>query len=183
MKFHERGETMKLCFFHGLDSSPQGTKSVLLKKRYPDCWIPALPPDVKERLEILRREMKEPMLVVGSSLGGLTAVLLAMERPDTAKGMVLLAPAVGVRDASLFTAEQVEKLSTLYIPEGIPTIIIAGIRDDVIPLSAIRALVKRSPSQMRIALREVDDDHNLHQSLDLMLDAIEEMKRKVQDSI
>jgi predicted alpha/beta superfamily hydrolase len=167
---------MALCFLHGLDSSPQGTKSVLLRKRYPDCWIPALPPDVDERIGILESKVREPLTIIGSSLGGLTAIIYAMGHPRMVKGMVLLAPAVGVRDGSLFTEEQKARLSQLFIPRGIPTRIIAGVRDEVIPLSAIRQLVSRSPEAERIQLLEVDDDHNLHNSLDLMIQAVEEIR-------
>jgi pimeloyl-ACP methyl ester carboxylesterase len=166
---------MDICFFHGLDSSPQGTKSTLLRRHYPKIWIPALPRDVGERLERLSREMDRPMVVVGSSLGGLTALLFAMRKPRWVKGMVLLAPAVGTNRQDLFGADQLKVLDTVFIPERIPTTVIAGIRDDVIPISAIRSMVARSPDPDRIILHEVDDDHNLHQSLDLMLQSIREI--------
>jgi pimeloyl-ACP methyl ester carboxylesterase len=173
---------MNICFFHGLDSSPQGTKSTLLRRHYPRIWIPALPPDVEERLNILDREVNRPMVVVGSSLGGLTALLFAMRKPQWVEGMVLLAPAVGTNSPDLFDAHQMKVLQTVYIPAGIPTTVIAGIRDDVIPISAIRSMVARSPDPHRITLHEVDDDHNLHQSLDLMRQSIrgilDEISRK-----
>jgi pimeloyl-ACP methyl ester carboxylesterase len=170
---------MNICFFHGMDSSPQGTKSTLLRGHYPRIWIPALPPDVEARLDILDREMNRPMVVVGSSLGGLTAILFAMRKPQRVEGMVLLAPAVGTNRTDLFHAHQMEVLRTVYIPPEIPTTVIAGIRDDVIPISAIRSMVARSPDPRRITLHEVDDDHNLHQSLDLMLQSIREILDEV----
>jgi pimeloyl-ACP methyl ester carboxylesterase len=170
---------MSICFFHGMDSSPLGTKSTLLKRHYPEIWIPALPPDVEERLDILDREMNRPMVVVGSSLGGLTALLFAMRKPRWVEGMVLLAPAVGTNRPDLFDANQVRILETVYIPEGIPTTVIAANRDDVIPVSAIRSMIARSPDPHRITVHEVDDDHNLHQSLDLMLQSIREILEKV----
>jgi enterochelin esterase-like enzyme len=170
---------MSICFFHGMDSSPQGTKSTLLRRHYPEIWIPALPPDVGERLNILDREMNRPMVVVGSSLGGLTALLLAMRKPQRVEGLVLLAPAVGTNRPDLFEANQVKALQTVYIPEGLPTTVIAGIRDDVIPISAIRSMVARSPDPERITVHEVDDDHNLHQSLDLMLQSIRQILDQV----
>ena len=37
---------MKLCFLHGLDSSPQGAKASFLKAYDPSCLIPNLPPDL-----------------------------------------------------------------------------------------------------------------------------------------
>ena len=170
---------MRLCFLHGLDSSPQGTKSRLLKTHYPDCLIPSLPTDIHERVRIVEQELHEPMLVIGSSLGGLTALMVAIEHPELMNALLLLAPAVGCRDESIFTASQKRILQSLCVPAAIPTVIIAGTKDDVIPLSSIRALVQRSPDPGRIQLHEVDDDHNLHQSLDLMLASIEQMRTQL----
>jgi pimeloyl-ACP methyl ester carboxylesterase len=115
------------------------------------------------------------MVVVGSSLGGLTALLLAMRKPQWVEGMVLLAPAVGTGRPDLFDPNQLNVLDTVYIPEGIPTTVIAGIRDDVIPIRAIRSMIARSPDPHRVTVHEVDDDHNLHQSLYLMLQCIREI--------
>jgi alpha-beta hydrolase superfamily lysophospholipase len=166
----------KLCFLHGLDSSPQGTKATFLKKYYPNCWMPALPPDIIERVEVLKRGFREPMLVVGTSLGGLTALLYAMQHPDRVRGLVLLAPAVGIKDKELFTLEEQKTMSSTYIPQGIPGIIVAGLRDDVIPINAHHELIDRSPDPKTISLWETDDDHDLHHSLDLMLKAIKKLE-------
>lgn len=164
---------MKMAFLHGLDSSPGGTKAVLLKERYPDIIIPELPPDVEERLKIVEKVFSEPLLLIGSSLGGLTALLYSMRHPDMVKAMVLLAPAVGTFDDRILTAKQRKGLDSVYVPAGIRTTIIAGIHDEVIPLAAIREMVARSPEPENIAFHEVDDDHNLHRHLDLMISCID----------
>lgn len=163
---------MQLVFLHGLDSSPQGTKARLIRKKYPDCVIPSLQPDIDDRLKIVEKELDGSAVIVGSSLGGLTAVMFAMKYPQRIKALVLLAPAVGCSDEGLFLSEQKSVLDSLYIPEGIPTTIIAGLKDDVIPLAAIHALIERSPDPKSITLHAVDDGHDLHQSLELMMDTI-----------
>ena len=164
---------MKTAFLHGLDSSPDGTKAVLLKKRYPDILVPELPPDVGRRLEIVENAFTEPLLVIGSSLGGLTALLYSMKHPRMVKGMVLLAPAVGTFGDRILTAEQLAVLDSVHVPAGLRTVIIAGINDEVIPLASVRALVDRSPEPREITLHEVDDDHNLHLHLDFMISCID----------
>ncbi|MEW6672687.1 MAG: alpha/beta hydrolase [Thermodesulfobacteriota bacterium] len=169
---------MPLCFLHGLDSSPQGTKARLLKTHYPDCLIPLLPPDLDERVRIVEGQLQEPTTIIGSSLGGLTALMFAILHPERVAALLLLAPAVGCRDESMFTNEQKRMLEALYVPASIPAVIIAGIRDEVIPLASIRALVQRSPTPRRIRLLEVDDDHNLHQSLGLMLESIKQFQAR-----
>ena len=171
---------MRLCFFHGLDSSPMGTKSRLFRTHYPTCWIPELPPDIYRRLDIVEADMKEPMVITGSSLGGLTAIMYAMKHPEMVRGLVLFAPAVGSKDGvSILADKEKGLLETLYIPENIPSEIIAGIGDEVIPISAIRNLVKRSPEPENIVLHEADDDHVLHQSFDLILETINEIFKRV----
>ena len=170
---------MRLCFLHGLDSSPQGTKARLLKTHYPDCLIPSLPPDIHERVRIVEQMIHAPTIVIGSSLGGLTALMFAIAHPDLIAAMLLLAPAVGCRDESIFRTDQKRILLSLCVPAAIPTVIIAGTRDDVIPLSSIRALFQRSPDPSMIRLHEVDDDHNLHQSLKLILEAIEQIRTQL----
>ena len=170
---------MKLCFLHGLGSSPQWTKAIMLRGHDPQFWIPTLPPDIYGRVALLERESHEPMLVVGSSMGGLTALLFAMRHPETVKGILLLAPAVGSYGRNLFSGEEEKVMASTYIPRATPTVIIAGVRDALIPLSSIHALIKRSPDPERIQLLEVDDDHDLHQSFDLMIRTIEQIRTKI----
>jgi pimeloyl-ACP methyl ester carboxylesterase len=168
---------MRLCFLHGLDSSPQGTKARLLKQHYPDCLIPELPPDIYVRVALVEKKVAEPMVFTGSSLGGLTAVMYAMRHPAMVKGMILLAPAVGSRDKSILADSVDGLLESLYIPETIPTAVIAGIKDELIPISSIRTLVRRSPQPEQIRVHEVFDDHSLHKSLDLMLETIDQIRK------
>jgi pimeloyl-ACP methyl ester carboxylesterase len=170
---------MKLCFLHGLDSSPQGTKASFLRDYDPSCLIPNLPLDVNERLKVLKHALRAPVLLVGSSLGGLTALMYAMSHPEMLHGLVLLAPAVGIKVEGIFTEKHKRIMSSVYIPQGIPTKLIVGLRDEVIPLSSIRAMVERSPDPANIQLLEVDDDHDLHKSLDLILQSIERIRESI----
>ena len=169
---------MKTAFLHGLDSSPGGTKAVLLKRRYPDIIVPSLPPDLNERLNIIENVFDAPLLLIGSSLGGLTAIMYAMKHPAGVRAMVLMAPAVGSRCRDIPGSREEGLLESLHIPETVPAVIVAGLRDELIPVSAIRGLIHRSPCQEAIHLHEVDDDHNLHGSLDLMLQSIDAFKRR-----
>lgn len=169
---------MNLCFLHGLDSSPLGTKSRLIQKNYPGCLIPALPPDIDQRLYIVENIINAPLMVCGSSLGGLTALMYAERHPEMVKAMVLMAPAVGCTDTSLFSEAQNRMLSSVAIPAGIPTVVIAGQNDELIPLQAIENMIQRSPEPQNIHLQVADDDHNLHRSLVLIMAEIDQMYRK-----
>ena len=102
-----------------------------------------------------------------------------MRHPKMVLGIVLMAPAVGGMVKELLEGKERQALDSVYIPDGIPAVIIAGTRDEVVPLSAVRSMIERSPSPHCIELYEVDDDHDLHQSLDLMVQAIKTMKTEL----
>jgi pimeloyl-ACP methyl ester carboxylesterase len=104
--------------------------------------------------------------------------MYAMSHPEMIHGLVLLAPAVGIKIEDLFTAEHKRIMSSVYIPQGIPTKLIVGLRDEVIPLDSIRAMIERSPDTGNIQLLEVDDNHDLHKSLDLIPQAIERIRKR-----
>lgn len=164
----DRLQNVCVCFLHGLDSSPEGTKGSLIKGAFPDAIIPELPPDLSKRLSMVEKAITRPVVLVGSSLGGLTALSYARRRPEMVRAMVLLAPAVGISFAGVSRDTDIMP----EIPSGIPATIIAGERDEVIPLPGIRALYERSVDAHLVRFIIVDDDHNLHQSLDLMMQAI-----------
>ncbi len=77
---------MKILFLHGLESGPHGIKYQALKRVFgsiaaPDCRDIV---DEDERLEIILATLKnepQPHLVVGSSMGGLMALLLQQKAP------------------------------------------------------------------------------------------------------
>jgi pimeloyl-ACP methyl ester carboxylesterase len=145
----------------------------LIKSRYPDAVIPALTPDLSERLMRIERELTRPSVMVGSSLGGLTALIYSNRHPYMVKAMVLMAPAVGRVIEELYDDSALEAYGSLAVPPGIPATIVAGARDEVIPLDDVKALYERSPDKDLLRLIIKDDDHSLHNCLELMMDLIE----------
>ena len=154
-----------LVFLHGLGSSPEGTKARFLKKSYPYIKIPALPTDPFERFFAAEHYIKEPSTIIGSSLGGLTSIMFCIKYPDLVKSMLLLAPAVWTYDRNILDQELISSLDNMRIPDGIPTTIIAAIKDEVIPLEKIREFSKKTNG---INLLEADDTHDLHASFNLI---------------
>lgn len=152
---------MQLVFLHGLETGPYGKKYQALKKMFgavisPDCEGVKEP---SQRLEIIRRTLLDlpgPFLVVGSSAGGLMALLLQQVDPRIA-GLVLCAPAIHTEAAADLS------------PEGLPpTIIIHGIHDDVVPIDSSRCF--------RAPMLEVEDGHSLDNSIPLILLEVFRMK-------
>ena len=91
----------KLYFLHGLKGSPYGTKAVFFQEYFKHITIPSLPENIYERADIINNLILEPSFIIGSSLGGLSAIMFAMEKPNLVSGLVLLAPAVGFFDENI----------------------------------------------------------------------------------
>jgi predicted esterase YcpF (UPF0227 family) len=93
--------TTHLLYLHGFRSSPQSTKArqmaAWMQAHRPDvpCWCPQLPPSPDEALRLVHEGVaawpRDTMAVVGSSLGGFYATVLAERLGCRA---VLLNPAV-----------------------------------------------------------------------------------------
>lgn len=151
-----------IYFFHGLESAPVGTKSLRLKEAFEVVAPDFQGMDIWQRLDKAERITadKRDLVVVGSSYGGLLAALLYSRHPERFRGYVLMAPAL-YRDA----AEQVERM-----PDN--CVVIHGIHDDVVPLDAVRDTC----AKFGVEVTEVDDDHRLHDSLELMVDAVRQVR-------
>ena len=94
-----------VLYLHGFASGPTSAKGQFFQRRFAEAGITVHQPDLAEgdfssltvtrQLEAARRaaEAVQPSLVIGSSLGGYVAALLAAARPETIPALVLLAPA------------------------------------------------------------------------------------------
>jgi uncharacterized protein len=142
-------------------------------------------------VERLVRE-SEPSALVGSSLGGYLAAL-ASARGAAPERLVLLAPAFRLFDRwrTRLSAEEMERwrregLPVLHEPSGrerrlgyafweeagglpaypevqVPTLCLAGRKDEIVPLEDVAAFVERTPLARLVVL---DDGHDLLASID-----------------
>ena len=156
---------MNLLFLHGLESGPHGAKYQALKKTFgqvisPDCSGIS---DHRQRLKIILAEVKNRegvFLVVGSSMGGLMALLLQQQIPERIAGLLLCAPALHREAAKGLTADKLP-----------PTIVIHGRQDSVVPIEASR--------NFGAPLLAVDDDHSLKNSLPLIIRETEKLRQQL----
>jgi pimeloyl-ACP methyl ester carboxylesterase len=198
-----------LLYLHGFASGPSSHKARVLSARFREIGvgmeIPDLTPgeDGFERsspssmLAVARAALargKPPHAIIGSSLGGYLAALLASRDPSVEK-LFLMAPAFRLFErwerrltpAELETWRR-EGLETLHFaanrkrrigwqffedartlpafPEvKVPTVCIGGRRDETVPFADVEAFVARTPAARLVA---VDDGHDLAASLDLI---------------
>ena len=112
---------MNYLYLHGFASSPQSTKARYMQKKFAELGLVLDVPDLNltdfstvtlseqiAYLNLTYLSNDEPMVVIGSSLGGFLAIQLAAQNPLVEK-IVLLAPAFGFsqRIAKALGAENV----------------------------------------------------------------------------
>jgi uncharacterized protein len=193
---------MNYIYLHGFASSPQSTKARSFQARYAEVGIALQVPDLNQpdfaELTISRQIASvvdllppdgAPVTLIGSSLGGLTAAIVAQDCPQVQQ-LILLAPAfdflthwlpkIGDRQLNLwqqnsylsiyhYAKQNLLPLHYNFIVDArryhlftssrsIPTLILHGIHDTVIPISASRDFADRHPW---VKLIELDSDHNL----------------------
>jgi pimeloyl-ACP methyl ester carboxylesterase len=196
-----------LLYLHGFASGPSSHKATVLAGRFAAAGVRMAIPDLTPGEDGFERSSPSSMLavaraalaggppphaVIGSSLGGYLAALLASRDPSVER-LVLLAPAFRLfeRWRARLAPGQLEEwrragLETMHFGSGrprrigwqffedasalppfpevrVPTLCIAGTRDETVPLADVEAFVARTPSARLVAL---DDGHDLAASLD-----------------
>ena len=148
------GETIMLpnrVFIHGLESTSQGTKGVYFRKHFPDMMIDDYTGPLEERMVklVTLLEGKDRLILVGSSYGGLMAAMFAARHPARVVKLILLAPALSLKDFDAYKQYRLD----------MPVILYHGRFDDVVPPDIVRGIANDVFSNLQYHL--VDDDHPL----------------------
>lgn len=208
--------TVNFLYLHGFASSPQSRKARFFKEKIeqngwhclvPDLNVPSfaalsLSAQIDLGLELINDLDESPLVIVGSSMGGLLAALLEQElrqqrAPTKLQTIVLLAPGFGItkrwpqiigeqgmqswretgfrpffhyaanKELPLHFAfaKDLEQYKTDNFEINIPTIVFHGIDDQTVPIEHARQFAQLNPTA---ALVELDDGHELANSLDLI---------------
>jgi pimeloyl-ACP methyl ester carboxylesterase len=153
-----------MIFLHGLESSGEGFKAILLKKLFPEIITPTFfayssKISVDHVLEIRMEQLEELVhdksnwIIIGSSFGGLMGTIYALKNPKKVKHLILLAP--------FLTSPKF--YDSLVIPIDIPVFAIHGIHDSVVSARKAREYANNLFSNLEYIF--VDDDHQLHQTV------------------
>jgi len=147
-------DTRKIIYLHGLESNSQTYKAAVIRAIYPDLITPDFTGSLEERMKQLHPipGSASNWTLIGSSYGGLMAALFATQHPGQVRKLILLAPALMLPDFAEHLPE----------PIDVPTVIIHGRQDDVVPVGINKPLAEKVFRDLDYRL--VDDDHRLHQT-------------------
>jgi pimeloyl-ACP methyl ester carboxylesterase len=147
-----------IFFIHGSDSTGQTYKAQVLRKHFPQLISPDFTGPLAVRLAQMESIIKDQTgwTLIGSSLGGLMAALFTAQHPGQVRKLVLLAPALNLSEFSRHMPK----------PVDVPTILIIGKNDDVIPVERVEQLARRIFPNLQYL--SVDDDHRLHHTADIL---------------
>ena len=195
---------MRIVYLHGFASSPESGKARFFAGKFRELGVPFAAPQLDEgnfegltisgQLGVVEKAVAgEPVVLMGSSLGGYIAALYAARNVQVAK-LVLLAPAFHfpTRWRARYSAEELElwrRRGTIpffhygfkeerglgfqivedaqkYEDEPAfhqPALVLHGIKDDVVPAELSKAFAEGHPN---VTLRLVDSGHELTDVLD-----------------
>lgn len=159
--------TRPIVFSHGKDGAPWGPKIVAMAevaKRH-GCHVDSLdyrgmddPSARVAKALTFCRTLNEPVVLVGSSLGGHIAAAVSSQVPT--RGMFLLAPAFYMKGFEQYTPT----------PAACPMEIVHGWHDDVVPVDNSIRFARHYAATLHV----LDSDHRLTSSIDticVLLDA------------
>ena len=148
-------DNSRIIYLHGLESSGQSGKARQFAEIFPGMLTPDLTGSFEERMAQLKPILgrRKNWTIIGSSFGGLMGTVFTCQHPDQVRKLVLLAPAL----LRQYFAPYLD-----LAPVSVPTIIVHGTADDVVPLEPVREVAETLFTFL--TYRVVDDGHRLQQA-------------------
>lgn len=166
-------DNSKIIYLHGSDSSSQSGKARQFAQLFPGMVTPDFTGSFHERMEQLYSILgdKKDWVIIGSSYGGLMGTVFTSGSPTQVRKLVLLAPAL-LRESNgtyldPMTGERLDysrKSGDSLQPISVPTIIVHGTEDDVVPLEAVRKIAQTLFTDLTYHV--VNDGHRLHKAFE-----------------
>jgi pimeloyl-ACP methyl ester carboxylesterase len=149
-------DNTRLIYLHGLESDSNSGKARLFREWFPGMLTPNFRGSFEERMLQLEPILaaKQGWTLIGSSFGGLMGTVYTCQHPTQVRKLILLAPAL-LRDpfGSYLDLE----------PVSVPTILIHGTQDDVVPLEPVHEIARQLFTDLTCIT--VEDDHRLHKTV------------------
>jgi|SRR5687767_10537916 len=149
-------DASRLIYLHGSESDSNSGKARQFREWFPGMLTPDFTGSFDERMGQLYSilEDKTDWTLIGSSYGGLMSAVFTLDHPDQVRKQILLAPALML--------DPIASLSQ-PAPVSVPTIVIHGTLDTVVPLEPVRQTVQKLFTNVKYYV--VEDDHRLHKTV------------------
>jgi len=150
-------DNSKLIYLHGLESTSRSGKARQFAAMFPGMITPDFTGSFEERMSQLRPILGDAgeWTIIGSSFGGLMGAVFTLEHPTQVRKLILLAPALILPP---FASHP-----DLH-PVSVPTVIVHGTEDDVVPLEPVRELAEKVFTNLTYYV--VQDGHRLHKAIE-----------------
>jgi pimeloyl-ACP methyl ester carboxylesterase len=150
-------DVRRLIYLHGSESTSQSGKARQFAGIFPGMITPDFTGSFEERMKQLYSILghETGWILIGSSFGGTMAAAFAQQHPEQVLKLILLAPAL--------TLPEFASRADLK-PVPVPTVVVHGTRDDLVPLAPVRALAEKYFP--RLTYHVVDDGHRLHKAFE-----------------
>jgi pimeloyl-ACP methyl ester carboxylesterase len=149
----------RLIYIHGSESDSNSGKARQFREWFPGMLTPDFKGSFDERMVQLRGILSDTTgwTLIGSSYGGLMATVFVLDHEPQVRKLVLLAPAL-----------MLDPLASLPRPSpvSVPTVLIHGTLDTVVPLEPVRGIAQGLFSNLTVHI--VEDDHRLHKTANEM---------------
>lgn len=148
-------DNSKIIYLHGSDSTSQSGKARQFAEKFPGMITPDFTGSFEERmaqLESILGDQKD-WVPIGSSYGGLMGTVFTCQHPMQVRKLILLAPALLTDPFGAYLDLQ---------PVSVPTIIVHGTQDDVVPPAPARQTAEKLFTNLKYI--SVEDGHRLHKA-------------------
>ena len=149
-------DVKRLIYLHGSESDSNSGKARQFRGWFPGMLTPDFRGSFDERMNQLYSILsaKTDWTLIGSSFGGLMGATYTHDHPTQVRKLILLAPALTLDPF----ASRADLRSV-----SVPTIVVHGTLDTVVPLEPVREIVQRVFTNVKYHI--VEDDHRLHKSM------------------
>jgi pimeloyl-ACP methyl ester carboxylesterase len=149
-----------MLYLHGFDSSPDGVKSRFFAEHIQQLVIPDMSCFVSFFDRLIMAEAQNASVIIGASLGGYIASLVASKNP--VKALVLLAPAFNfLEEPGEFS--QCPKIEC-------PSLVFIGDQDQVVSIDLVKRFCLQNNSELVVI---PGGDHRLHEFLPEIWDRVQ----------